>query len=46
MSDNYRFYESKMAQLRASRLSSRPLLNQLHELFKFVARCEGRWDLF
>ena len=46
MSDNYRFYQSKMAQLRASRASNRPLLNQLHDLFMFVARCEARWELF
>jgi len=46
MSENYKFYESKMAQLRAFRVSNRPLLNQLHELFMFVAGCEARWERF
>jgi hypothetical protein len=46
MSDNYKFYRTKMAQLRTSRAINRPLLNQLHELFMFVARCEARWESF
>lgn len=46
MSENYRFYQSKMAQLRTSRVSNQPLHNQLHELFMFVLRCEARWELF
>jgi hypothetical protein len=44
MSENYRFYMTKMAALRASRESNRPLANQLLELMAFVAQCEARWD--
>ena len=44
MSENYRFYRSKMAEVRASRSISRPLINQLRELFAFVAQCEARWE--
>jgi hypothetical protein len=43
MSENYRFYMTKMTKLRALRESSRPLLNQLRDLLAFVAQCEARW---
>jgi hypothetical protein len=46
MSENYKFYQTKMALLRASRAINRPLLNQLRELFMFVAQCEARWESF
>jgi hypothetical protein len=44
MSENYRFYGTKMAALRASRAANRPLLSQLRELLAFVAQCEARWN--
>jgi hypothetical protein len=43
MSENYKFYGTKMAELRASRATNRPLLNQLRDLMAFVAQCEARW---
>jgi hypothetical protein len=46
VSENYRFYQSKMAQVRASRAINRPLLNQLRELYMVVAQCEARWESF
>ena len=46
MSENYRFYSTKMAALRASRTMSGPLMNQLRELFAFVAECEARWQTY
>ena len=44
MSNNYRFYASKMEELRVRREENRPLLGQLHELFLFVKKCEARWE--
>ena len=46
MSENYRFYSTRMAALRASRAINRPLLNQLRDLLAFVAQCEARWEAF
>jgi hypothetical protein len=43
MSENYRFYSAKMAELRVYRAASRPLHDQLHELLVFVRMCEARW---
>lgn len=45
MSDNYRAYAEKMAQLRASRGQNRPLRSQVEELFAVVRQCEARWEL-
>ena len=44
MSHNYRFYASKMEELRVCREIDRPLVSQLHELFLFVEECETRWE--
>jgi hypothetical protein len=44
MSNNYRFYASKMEELRARREIDRPLLGQVHELFLFVRECEAKWE--
>jgi hypothetical protein len=43
MSENYKVYGAKMAELRASRAINRPLQNQLRDLLAFVAQCEARW---
>ncbi len=43
MSDNYRFYAKKMAELRAARLVASPLYGQLIELLHFVLLCEAAW---
>jgi hypothetical protein len=43
VSDNYRFYSAKMAELRVYRAASRPLHDQLHELLVFVRMCEALW---
>lgn len=43
ISENYRIYAAKMAELRAYRAINGPLLNQLKELFMFVRLCEARW---
>jgi hypothetical protein len=43
MSENYKFYAAKMAELRVYRAGTRPLHNQLLELFVFVKRCEAQW---
>lgn len=44
MSNNYRYYASKMEELRVRREVNRPLLGQLHELFLFVKDCEAHWE--
>lgn len=44
MSENYRFYFKKMAELRAARIASGPLRSQLVELLGFVRECEARWE--
>ena len=44
MSDNYRLYAKKMADLRAHR-ANRPLRRQLAELMEVVQRCEAVWAL-
>jgi hypothetical protein len=44
VSNNYRFYAAKMAELRVCRDANRPLQSQLHELFAFVRQCEARWE--
>ncbi|MFI5038333.1 MAG: hypothetical protein ACHQCG_00200 [Solirubrobacterales bacterium] len=46
MSENYRLYRIKMAEIRAAREANRPLARQLRELLMFVARCEARWETF
>ena len=43
MSENYRFYAARMADLKLYRLSTRPLRNQFVELIEFVKTCEQRW---
>jgi hypothetical protein len=43
VSNNYRFYAAKMAELRVYRDAKRPLQSQLQELFAFVRACEARW---
>jgi hypothetical protein len=43
VSENYKFYASKMAELRVYRASSRPTHGQLLELLVFVKRCEAQW---
>ncbi len=45
MSENYRFYERKMAQKRVSRPMNRPLRDQLDEILSVVRECEARWAL-
>jgi hypothetical protein len=45
MSDNYKAYAEKMAELRARRGESRPLRGQVEELFAVVRQCEARWEL-
>ena len=44
VSNNYRFYAAKMAELRVYRDANRPLQSQLDELFAFVRLCEARWN--
>jgi len=44
VSDNYRSYAAKMAELRVYRSHNRSLESQLHELLLFVLRCEALWD--
>lgn len=41
MSENYRFYSAKIAELRVCRAANRPLHDQLHELLVFVRMCEA-----
>lgn len=43
LSDNYRLYAVKMANLRANRHASSPLRSQLIELLQFVLACEIAW---
>ena len=43
MSENYRHYVRKMAELRAAREANRPLYLQLIELLQFVLECEASW---
>lgn len=46
MSNNYRLYDLKMAQLRATRkLTPHPLRDQLEELMQVVHRCEAIWTI-
>ena len=45
MSENERFYQQKMAELRAGRRQNRPLDHQLSEILDVVAECERRWAL-
>jgi len=44
MSHNYRFYASKMEELRVRREVNRPLHSQLNELFLLVRECEAQWE--
>jgi hypothetical protein len=43
MSENYKLYALKMAELRAAREAKRPLRRQLDELLEFVRQCEAAW---
>lgn len=49
MSENYRFYEQKMAQkmdeTRVDRPIDRPLRDQLEEILDVVRYCEAMWAL-
>ena len=45
MSENYRFYKLKMAELRACLAGSAELRRQMKELLAAVARCEAMWTL-
>ncbi|HET7420714.1 MAG TPA: hypothetical protein VFL27_10055 [Candidatus Dormibacteraeota bacterium] len=45
MSENARFYQQKMAELRAGRRQNRPLDDQMREILDAVADCERRWAL-
>jgi len=44
MSHNYRFYASKMEELRVRREVNRPLQSQLNELLLLVKECEAKWE--
>jgi hypothetical protein len=44
MSDNMKFYETKMAELKRARTESHPLHGQFEELMRFVHECEARWS--
>jgi hypothetical protein len=43
MSENYKLYVQKMAELRAARQAGRPLRRQLEELLELVRQCEAAW---
>jgi hypothetical protein len=43
MSENYKLYAQKMAELKAARLAARPMRRQLEELLEFVRQCEAAW---
>jgi hypothetical protein len=45
VSENYKFYERKMAERRVSRPLNRPLQNQLEEILAVVRQCEATWAL-
>ena len=45
MSENYRFYVTKMAEARTRRIASAGLRRQLEEIFLVVQRCEAMWAL-
>ena len=45
MSENYKLYVEKMADLRASREANRPLQREVEALFQFICECEARWAL-
>jgi hypothetical protein len=44
MSENYRFYAAKMAEIRICRAANRPLHDQIVELMTFVETCEKQWE--
>jgi hypothetical protein len=44
VSDNYKLYAAKMAELRAYRSANRPLHGQFDDLIAFVKTCEGQWE--
>jgi hypothetical protein len=44
VSENYRFYAAKMAELKAHRSANRPLNDQIIELMMFIRTCELRWE--
>jgi hypothetical protein len=43
MSEKYKLYAQKMAELKAARLADRPLRRQLEEFLEFVRRREAAW---
>lgn len=45
MSENFRFYVSKMNERRDWLRSTAPLRQQLADLFSAVAQCEATWAL-
>jgi hypothetical protein len=44
VSENYRFYAAKMAELGAYRSANQPLQSQFDELMSFVKTCEEQWE--
>jgi hypothetical protein len=45
MSENYKLYVQKMAELRTTREANRPLREQVEALFQVIRECEARWAL-
>jgi hypothetical protein len=45
MSENYKFYVKKVAEVRAARTADGPLRHQLEELLQVVRKCEAIWAL-
>lgn len=43
VSENYKLYAAKMAELRAYGSANRPLHGQFDELIAFVKTCEEQW---
>lgn len=44
VSENYKYYAAKMAELRAYRSANRPLHSQFDELISIVKACEEQWE--
>lgn len=45
MSENYRLYVQKMAEIQVTRPLKHPLRQQLEEILDVVRDCEARWAL-
>ena len=45
MSENYKWYIEKVAEVREARIANRPLRHELEELFEVVRKCEAMWAL-